>query len=86
MAVEIELAAATAVASLALEDQHQISEEEITFLMKGEDPYDDAVVLKVFYPDIKLLLVIEGPDAVCQPQPTPVRRLFSKRMLQLYSL
>ncbi len=40
----------------------QISEEEIAFLTKGEDPYDDAVVRKLFHPNLKLLLVTEGPD------------------------
>lgn len=40
----------------------QISEEEISFLTKGEDPYDDAVVRKLFHPNLKLLLVTEGPD------------------------
>nr|CAD1826464.1 unnamed protein product [Ananas comosus var. bracteatus] len=38
------------------------SEEEISFLTKGEDPYDDAVVRKLFHPNLKLLLVTEGPD------------------------
>ncbi|KAF9594913.1 hypothetical protein IFM89_035477 [Coptis chinensis] len=40
----------------------KISKEEISFLTKGEDPYDDAVVRKLFHPDLKLLLVTEGPD------------------------
>lgn len=40
----------------------QVSEEEISFLTQGEDPYDDAVVLKLFHPNLKLLLVTEGPD------------------------
>lgn len=40
----------------------KISEEEISFLTKGEDPYDDAVVRKLFHPDLKLLLVTEGPQ------------------------
>lgn len=39
----------------------KISEEEISFLTKGEDPYDDAVVRKLFHPNLKLLLVTEGP-------------------------
>ncbi|XP_039127530.1 probable fructokinase-6, chloroplastic isoform X2 [Dioscorea cayenensis subsp. rotundata] len=38
----------------------KISEEEISFLTKGEDPYDDAVVRKLFHPNLKLLLVTEG--------------------------
>lgn len=40
----------------------KISEEEISFLTKGEDPYDDAVVRKLFHPNLKLLLVTEGPQ------------------------
>ncbi|KAJ4848325.1 hypothetical protein Tsubulata_003722 [Turnera subulata] len=40
----------------------KVSEEEIAFLTKGEDPYDDAVVRKFFHPNLKLLLVTEGPD------------------------
>lgn len=39
----------------------QISEEEIKFLTRGEDPFDDAVVRKLFHPNLKLLLVTEGP-------------------------
>ena len=39
----------------------QISEEEVTFLTGGDDPYDDDVVLKKFFhPNLKLLLVTEG--------------------------
>ncbi|KAG6497114.1 probable fructokinase-6, chloroplastic [Zingiber officinale] len=40
----------------------KISEEEISFLTQGEDPYDDAVVWKLFHQNLKLLLVTEGPD------------------------
>lgn len=40
----------------------QISEEEISFLTKGEDPYDDSVVRKLFHPNLKLLLVTEGSE------------------------
>ncbi|KAK9115322.1 hypothetical protein Syun_022119 [Stephania yunnanensis] len=40
----------------------KISEEEISFLTKGEDPYDDAVVRKLLHPNLKLLLVTEGPN------------------------
>lgn len=40
----------------------KISEEEISFLTQGEDPYDDAVVRKLYHPNLKLLLVTEGPD------------------------
>ncbi|KAK6920221.1 Carbohydrate kinase PfkB [Dillenia turbinata] len=41
----------------------KISEEEITFLTGGDDPYDDNVVLKkLFHPNLKLLLVTVGPD------------------------
>jgi sugar/nucleoside kinase (ribokinase family) len=39
----------------------QISEDEITFLIGGGDPYDDDVVLnKLFHPNLKLLIVTEG--------------------------
>ncbi|XP_057446322.1 probable fructokinase-7 [Lotus japonicus] len=39
----------------------KISEDEITFLTGGEDPYDDNVVLtKLFHPNLKLLIVTEG--------------------------
>lgn len=40
----------------------QISEEEIEFLTDGEDPYDDAVVRKLYHPNLKLLLVTEGAE------------------------
>ncbi|CAI9302355.1 unnamed protein product [Lactuca saligna] len=41
----------------------KVSEDEITFLTGGDDPYDDDVVLnKLFHPNLKLLLVSEGPD------------------------
>ncbi|XP_011021402.1 PREDICTED: probable fructokinase-6, chloroplastic [Populus euphratica] len=40
----------------------KVSEEEISFLTKGEDPYDDAVVRKLCHPNHKLLLVTEGPE------------------------
>lgn len=44
-------------------DVIKVSEDEITFLTGGDDPYDDNVVLsKLFHPDLKLLLVSEGPD------------------------
>ncbi|KAJ3694921.1 hypothetical protein LUZ60_000298 [Juncus effusus] len=45
-----------------LADIIKISEEEISFLTQGEDPYDDEVVWKLFHPNLKLLLVTEGPD------------------------
>ncbi|GMY09426.1 putative fructokinase-7 [Fagus crenata] len=42
-------------------DITKISEEEVTFLIGGDDPYDDDVVLKKFFhPNLKLLLVTEG--------------------------
>jgi hypothetical protein len=31
-------------------------------LTNGEDPYDDSVVKKLIHPNLKLLLVTEGPD------------------------
>ncbi|CAO2825328.1 unnamed protein product [Amaranthus hypochondriacus] len=40
----------------------KISEEEITFLTQGEDPYDDNVVRNLYHPNLKLLLVTEGAD------------------------
>lgn len=45
-----------------LADIIKISEEEVSFLTHGEDPYDDNVVRKLFHPNLKLLLVTEGPD------------------------
>ncbi|XP_050249816.1 probable fructokinase-7 isoform X2 [Quercus robur] len=44
-------------------DITKISEEEITFLTGGDDPYDDdddVVLKKLFHPNLKLLLVTEG--------------------------
>lgn len=43
-------------------DVIKISEEEISFLTKGEDPYDDSVVSKLFHSNLKLLLVTEGSE------------------------
>ncbi|XP_010519220.1 PREDICTED: probable fructokinase-7 [Tarenaya hassleriana] len=44
-------------------DVIKISEDEITFLTGGDDPYDDEVVLqKLFHPNLKLLVVSEGPN------------------------
>lgn len=44
-------------------DVIKISEQEISFLTGGDDPYDDNVVLKkLFHPNNKLLIVTEGPD------------------------
>ncbi|KAJ9563395.1 hypothetical protein OSB04_008555 [Centaurea solstitialis] len=41
----------------------KVSEEEIEFLTGGDDPYDHNVVLtKLFHPNLKLLIVTEGPD------------------------
>ncbi|XP_004490806.1 probable fructokinase-6, chloroplastic [Cicer arietinum] len=40
----------------------KISEEEISFLTNGEDPYDDTVVRKLFHSNLKLLLVTEGAE------------------------
>ncbi|GMN28611.1 hypothetical protein TIFTF001_002107 [Ficus carica] len=40
----------------------KISEEEISFLTQGEDPYDENVVRKLYHPNLKLLLVTDGPD------------------------
>ncbi|CAL5407749.1 unnamed protein product [Camellia sinensis] len=44
-------------------DVIKISEEEISFLTGGDDPYDDNVVLEeLFHPNLKLLLVTEGSE------------------------
>ncbi|KAL3629156.1 hypothetical protein CASFOL_026378 [Castilleja foliolosa] len=41
----------------------KISEDEISFLTRGDDPYDDNVVLqKLFHRNLRLLLVREGKD------------------------
>lgn len=41
----------------------KISEDEITFLTGGDDPYDDNVVLtKLFHSNLKLLVVTEGSE------------------------
>lgn len=40
----------------------KVSEEEISFLTQGEDPYDDTVVRKLYHPSLKLMLVTEGAD------------------------
>ncbi|KNA15981.1 hypothetical protein SOVF_093350 [Spinacia oleracea] len=40
----------------------KISEDEISFLTQGEDPYDDNVVRKLYHQNLKLLLVTEGAD------------------------
>lgn len=54
----------------------QISEEEITFLTGGDDPYDDSVVLnKLFHPNLKLLVVTEGSSG-CRYY-TKVQKLIS---------
>ncbi|XP_030508142.1 probable fructokinase-6, chloroplastic isoform X2 [Cannabis sativa] len=39
----------------------KVSDEEVSFLTQGEDPYNDSVVRKLFHPNHKLLLVTEGP-------------------------
>ncbi|KAL4346443.1 hypothetical protein GQ457_17G025660 [Hibiscus cannabinus] len=42
-------------------DLIKVSEDEITFLTEGGDPYDDNVVMKnLFHPNLKLLIVTEG--------------------------
>lgn len=52
----------------------KVSEEEVSFLTNGEDPYDDVVVKKLMHSNLKLLLVTEGPDGC---------RYYSKVILQL---
>ncbi|XP_076950279.1 putative fructokinase-7 [Bidens hawaiensis] len=57
-------AARTGIMSIwELADVIKISEEEIEFLTRGDDPRDDKVVMtKLFYPNTKLLIVTEGPN------------------------
>ncbi|GAB2265295.1 hypothetical protein Dimus_000361 [Dionaea muscipula] len=43
-------------------DMIKVSEEEIAFLTRGEDPYDHDVVLKLFHPNLKLLIVTLGAE------------------------
>ncbi|XP_010693442.2 probable fructokinase-7 [Beta vulgaris subsp. vulgaris] len=44
-------------------DMIKVSEDEITFLTGGDDPYDDNVVMKkLFHPNLKLLIVTEGSE------------------------
>ncbi|PKA60159.1 Putative fructokinase-5 [Apostasia shenzhenica] len=44
-------------------DVIKVSEDEITFLTEGDDPYSDEVVYKkLFHPNLKLLIVTEGQD------------------------
>lgn len=44
-------------------DLIKVSEDEITFLTGGDDPYDDNVVMKkLFHPNLKLLIVTEGSE------------------------
>lgn len=62
MPTSVEQRSKTIYTDTNLNNYFQISEEEISFLTKGEDPYDDAVVRKLFHPNLKLLLVTEGPD------------------------
>ncbi|CAM6105145.1 unnamed protein product [Calypogeia fissa] len=40
----------------------KVSEEEITFLTEGGDPYSDEAALRLWHPNLKLLLVTEGAD------------------------
>lgn len=44
-------------------DMIKVSEDEITFLTGGDNPYDDNVVMKkLFHPNLKLLIVTEGSE------------------------
>lgn len=44
-------------------DMIKVSEDEITFLTGGDNPYDDNVVMKkLFHPSLKLLIVTEGSE------------------------
>ena len=41
----------------------QMSEDEIKFLTRGNDPNDDNVVMeKLFHPSLKLLVVSKGSE------------------------
>lgn len=40
----------------------KISEEEISFLTEGGDPYSDEAAQKLMHPNLRLLLVTEGKD------------------------
>ncbi|XP_031093614.1 probable fructokinase-7 [Ipomoea triloba] len=41
----------------------KVSEDEISFLTGGDDPYDDDVVMKkLFHPNLRLLIVTEGSE------------------------
>ncbi|GAB2245054.1 hypothetical protein Droror1_Dr00000547 [Drosera rotundifolia] len=52
-------------------DLIKVSEDKIAFLTKGEDPYDDDVVLKLFHPNLKLLIVTEGAEGCKYYTKTP---------------
>ncbi|XP_022761313.1 probable fructokinase-7 [Durio zibethinus] len=42
-------------------DLIKVNEDEITFLIVDDHPYDDNVVIeKLFYPNLKLLVVVDG--------------------------
>lgn len=64
-------------------DVIKISEEEVSFLTNGEDPYDDAVVKKLIHPNLKLLLVTEGPDG-CRYYSKVTSRTFDLELLLLF--
>ncbi|KAE9466724.1 hypothetical protein C3L33_01358, partial [Rhododendron williamsianum] len=40
----------------------KVSEEEVSFLTKGDDPSYDVVVRKLFHPKLKLLVVTQGAE------------------------
>lgn len=64
-------------------DVIKISEEEVSFLTSGEDPYDDAVVKKLIHPNLKLLLVTQGPDG-CRYYSKVILRTFDLELLLLF--
>lgn len=43
-------------------DLIKVSEDEVAFLTDGGDPFDDDVVMQLWHPGLKLLLVTEGQD------------------------
>ena len=65
----------------------QISEEEVTFLTGGDDPYDDDVMLKKFFhPNLKLLLVTEGAQGCRYYTKVSIQFFRLTMILRLYSI
>jgi sugar/nucleoside kinase (ribokinase family) len=66
----------------------QISEEEVTFLTGGDDPYDDDDVMlkKFFRPNLKLLLVTEGAQGCRYYTKVSIQFFRLTMILRLYSI